>query len=97
MSDCYRMTEEGREAADLFLEMLVDTGDAMSHEEAGGAFAETVCDEIIMARKGGSQVDQMRLLSFLSRIGEALWWQAEKEREERSALSFDLAKKGGAA
>jgi hypothetical protein len=91
MNDAAQLKDEGRFAADLYLQSLVDHGEAMNHEEAGGAFAETVCDEIIMARKGGTQDDQMRLLSFLSRIGEALWWQAEKEREERSALSFDLA------
>lgn len=90
MSTPNTMTE-GRFAAELFLQSLADHGEVMTHEEAGGAFAETVCDEIIKARRGGTQDDQMQLLSFLARIGEALYWQSEKEREERNAFTFDGA------
>lgn len=91
MNDAAQLKDEGRLDADLFLQSLADHGDAMSHEEAGAAFARAVWDEMKRAAESDDSATTLRLLSFLSRIGEALWWQAEKERAERSALSFDLA------
>lgn len=86
----------GRIDADLFLQSLADHGDAMTHIEAGEAFAQVVCDQMgVIARAADAGIDgdacddAKHFYAFLVRIGEALHQLSEMEREQRNAFSFD--------
>lgn len=86
----------GRFDAAVFLQSLADHGDAMTHTEAGEAFAQTVCDKMGAIARGvdaGNDDpacdDAKRFYAFLVRIGEALHQLSEMEREQRDAFSFD--------
>lgn len=81
----------GRWAADMFIQSLHDYGEAMTHEEAGDAFAETVFEEMRKTAESNWVASAQQFHAFLARIGEVLWMMAEKERMERCAVSADHA------
>ena len=82
---------EGWLAATLFLQSLEDHGSAMNHEEAGGAFCETVEDEIIAFQKAeDKEVGFGRLSGFMCAIGTALWWSSNERRERAASAQPEL-------
>lgn len=72
---------DGQLKARLYFQSLIEHGQAMGRDVAGGASSEAVFDELLLYKRSDSPASGLaRLSGFLSFIGEILWEVAEEKR-----------------
>ena len=75
-------SDDGQLAARLFLQSLIEHGDAMDQKEAGEAFCGVVTDEFRSFLKSeNKETGSVQLAGFLCFIGEVLWQQTDPQRQ----------------